>query len=106
MRAHMDDETFRKIIEAVADILATYRDVRIYENYKKDIETLKHTRSPHLNKGLYNLATKISNKVFFIASILHNDLYKPRGKQLQDNLINKSISSLLERCGLNDPSII
>lgn len=106
LRAHMNDETFRKIIESVADILATYRSIRIYENYKKDIETLKRTRSPQLNKGLYDLANQLSSKVFFIASILHNDLYKPTKDQRYEGLIDVSIKSLLERCGLNDPKVI
>lgn len=106
LRAHMNDDTFRKIIDSVAEIFATYREIRIYENYKKDIETLKRTRSPHLNKGFYDLSSQLSDKMFYIASILNNDLYGHNGSGKTDSQVEASIRSLLEKCGLNDPKVI
>lgn len=106
LRAHMNDDTFRKVIDSVAEIFATYREIRIYENYKKDIETLKRTRSPYLNKGFYDLSSQLSDKMFYIASILHNDLYGHNGSGQTDSQVEASIRSLLEKCGLNDPKVI
>lgn len=100
LRIHMDDETFKQVINYTSNMVKAYHEKHLLQTFKTEIIEPNKSRSRTISSILYSLNEDISQNLFSISGLLNNDMYQQRKIFTPSTDISESIKRLLYICGL------